>query len=1475
MGDPERSTAPAAARPDALAALRRIALAAVHPGGDTLYDDLMAEVATALGAPVVFCAVFTDEAGHTARVQAGRLDGAALSPFEYVVSGTPCEQVRGRAFRYVGRGIAAEMAPDAQLAGRGLDAYAAVPLVGHDGTPLGVLAAMDRSPVAGGDADHAEAVLKVVAGRLAAELERGRSDELLRATALAVSSAQGDTVFDELVRLLGRMLNVELAFIARQVDGDDDGLHIQAMYRDGQVARGGRYAVAGTPCQTVIGQQFRAYPQALGQRFPDDPDIRSQAFEAYAGFPLTATDGHALGIISVSSRRPLARVERVEATLKIFAVRAAAELERLAASEALQRSEASYRAIFEAAQDAIFVHDWHSGAIVDVNPKAAELCGWPREVLRTLSVADLSAGVPPYTEAEAKQWFQLAKLDRCPPFEWHRRHRDGSLHWDEVRLKPALIEGRPHIVAFTREITAQKEALEALRTREEQYRAIFDGSVDPMVLWDAQLRVVDVNTAFERVTGMARSTVIGRHWRERPDAADMERLLPMIESALAGREANAIERVSRADGSRFDIELRYLPVRLGGQAYALGIGRDVTERLERERALSRSEAQYRDIFNASADALVLRAADFSIVEVNATYEQMSGYRRDEVLGVDRVLANPSEAAGTIRALHARALSGETVLVRTQLVRRDGTRYELELRGVPVEHGGRPHVLYIGRDITQAVLAEKALSDSESQYRAIFNASADALILWNSHYERVDVNPAYERIYGWSRDEVIGRSYDTAYLSEDYVRPRRELVRRALAGEACRAELVAVRKSGERIQTEVHAIPFTHRGEPHVLAIARDITERHRAELALRHSEEQHRTIFNASVDGLLVKDADNTVVDVNEAYLRMHGFQREELLGHCLLDKLPAPLRAQCEQLLPEVLAGAPCHIEAQTYRGDGSLLDVEIHGVPVFYGGRTRALVVMRDITERKQSEVALRASEEQYRAIFNASADALVLRDAGFRVVEVNPAFVALSGFAREEVLNTDLVLAGEDTGPTDHREEHARVLAGEVMRFERTVRRKDGERRQVEVRGTPVIYRGQPHVLYAVRDMTARHEAERQRADLERQLRQSQKMEAIGQLTGGIAHDFNNILTSVIGYLVMAEERAESLDDAALRRQLGQAHLAAQRARDLIAQMMAFARRQRSETRVLALAPLVLQTLTLLKATLPSSVEVDLDPLQATDPQLSVEADPVQIEQVLFNLCINARDAMQGHGRIEVRLRRQAAHDGGWACASCRHAVAAGDWVELAVADTGPGIGPALLERIFDPFFSTKPPGQGSGMGLAMVHGIVHNHGGHVRVLSRPGEGTVFGVWLPLATAPLPADGRPARSLPARKATLQGRVLVVEDDPIAGDFLRERLESWGLDVRLERDPVAAAAWLAEPGHEVDLLLTDLTMPQLTGLQLAERVHRHRPGLPIVLASGHLQALDATEMNARGIRAALPKPLDAMRLHQVLEQCLNAAPA
>jgi PAS domain S-box-containing protein len=565
------------------------------------------------------------------------------------------------------------------------------------------------------------------------------------------------------------------------------------------------------------------------------------------------------------------------------------------------------------------------------------------------------------------------------------------------------------------------------------------------------------------------------------------------------------------------------------------------------------------------------------------------------------------------------------------------------------------------------------------------------------------------------------------------------------------------------------------------------------------------------------------------------------------------------------VLAGEATQVETRATRKDGTRLYLDVYAVPMTYADRPHVLYVGRDITVRKLADQALRASEEQYRAIFNAASDALVLRDAEARVVDVNPAFLAMSGYTREEVVSDARWIFARPEMSVLAKEMHRRVIAGESVQFEVQGFRKDGSLIDVEMRAVPIHYRGKPHALGMARDITERNRADAERVQLEAQLRQAQKMEAIGHLTGGIAHDFNNILTSVMGYLVLAAEREGAHDDAKLAKYLNQAHLSCERARDLIQQMLTFSRGQRGERRPARLGALVKEAVKLLRSTMPATLELVTE-LDDEAPQVML--DPVQADQVLLNLGINARDATDGHGAVTVSVRRVSVD--GSVCASCRKRVT-GDFVELEVRDTGPGIAPEAMDRMFEPFFSTKEVGKGSGMGLATVHGIVHEHGGHIVVESQPGRGASFRALFPT----LPGEEGAAR--PARKARtaaaagprveLAGHVLVVDDEAMVGEFMKELLESWGLAVTAKPNGVEAKEAFARTPDLYDLVVTDQTMPRVTGLQLARELLEIRPTVPVILYTGYADNLTEAQAHAAGVRALIRKPVEPAALLALLK--------
>jgi CheY-like chemotaxis protein len=379
----------------------------------------------------------------------------------------------------------------------------------------------------------------------------------------------------------------------------------------------------------------------------------------------------------------------------------------------------------------------------------------------------------------------------------------------------------------------------------------------------------------------------------------------------------------------------------------------------------------------------------------------------------------------------------------------------------------------------------------------------------------------------------------------------------------------------------------------------------------------------------------------------------------------------------------------------------------------------------------------------------------------------------------------------------------------------------------------------------------------------------MEAIGHLTGGIAHDFNNILQGILGNLALAAERQSELADARLGRYLERAQHSAQRARELIGQMLTFSRGQRGARRPVALPELVRDACKLLRSTLPSTIDLRLS---VDDGVPVMEMDPVQVEQVVLNLCINARDAMRGTGAIRIGLKLPARIQA--VCASCRQKVN-GRFVELFVRDTGPGIPPQVMDRMFEPFFSTKETGQGSGMGLSLAHGIVHEHGGHILVDSLANERTKFRMLLPVpesgAAEAAPAED-PTQPPVRARARLSGRVLVADDEQMIREFMAELLGSWGLEVSVVADGAAARDAVQADPQRYDLVITDQTMPQMTGLTLAREIARLRPGLPVILYTGYAEDLSPQELEAAGVRTLVRKPIEPAQFFPLLAGYLTA---
>ncbi|HUP95076.1 MAG TPA: PAS domain S-box protein [Burkholderiales bacterium] len=515
----------------------------------------------------------------------------------------------------------------------------------------------------------------------------------------------------------------------------------------------------------------------------------------------------------------------------------------------------------------------------------------------------------------------------------------------------------------------------------------------------------------------------------------------------------------------------------------------------------------------------------------------------------------------------------------------------------------------------------------------------------------------------------------------------------------------------------------------------------------------------------------------------------------------------------------------------------------------------------ERLRSEETLRRSEASYRAIFEASEDAIFIHDWDTgAVIDVNRRACEVTGYTYEEMKRISVAELSSGEHPYTGEEAAKRIeeaKSGNPVRFEWRRRRKDGSLHWDEVVLRPAVIAGERRIVAFTREITERKHAEQA-------LRQAQKMEALGHLTGGIAHDFNNLLTSIMGYITLAADHPAAAGDAKLGKYLDQAGASCGRARDLIQQMLTFSRGQRGQPRPVSLQALVEQSVGLFGPSLPATIAIEKQ-LEAEVP--AVMLDPVHLDQILLNLCLNARDAMSGSGAIRLSIAASARC--GDVCTACRQH-ASGEFVELTVEDSGHGIAPEIIDRIFEPFFSTKEVGKGSGMGLASVHGIVHETGGHIVVDSTPGRGTRFRVLFP--ALPDAADTSAAECgirACGPQAQLRGRVLVVDDEQAVGTFMGDLLECWGLEVTVSTSPAEAASLFCEDSRRFDLVITDQVMPRKTGVELARELLAIRPDLPIILYTGY--NADARHViDAAGLRAVVSKPVDPHALFGLLQSHL-----
>ncbi|MBF0286509.1 MAG: response regulator [SAR324 cluster bacterium] len=515
-------------------------------------------------------------------------------------------------------------------------------------------------------------------------------------------------------------------------------------------------------------------------------------------------------------------------------------------------------------------------------------------------------------------------------------------------------------------------------------------------------------------------------------------------------------------------------------------------------------------------------------------------------------------------------------------------------------------------------------------------------------------------------------------------------------------------------------------------------------------------------------------------------------------------------------------------------------------------------EVNKREQAERALKEQQKEQFLLITAveqAAESIVITNAGGIIKYVNPAFEKRSGYCCEEVIgkNPRILKSGKQSA-NFYKKMWDILKSGKIWHGQIVNKTKNGTLYEEELSISPIRDETEKIVNYVAVKRDVSRELE-----LEKQLRQAQKMEAIGTLAGGIAHDFNNLLFAMLGYITMAS--SELPEDSPMREDLEEAALAGRRAKSLIQQILTFSRQQETKHEPVEVVPIIKEALKLLRASIPATIEMSA---VIASEKMVIAADPTQMHQVVVSLCANAFQAMgENGGQLEVQLKKTELTP----LFASRHAIDPGGYVKLTVRDTGPGIDPAIQERIFDPFFTTKEVGEGIGMGLAVVHGIVQDHGGIITVDSQLGKGSAFDVFFPMIIDELNAE----EETEAAYAHSGGRILVVDDEPMLVRMEQHILERKGYDVVTATDPNRALELFRTEPEQFSLVITDQTMTGMTGTELAKELRTIQKDIPILLLTGYRLMLDEQQIADAGIREVVLKPIESKQFSQIVARVLD----
>ncbi|MFN8599708.1 MAG: PAS domain S-box protein [Candidatus Binatia bacterium] len=1004
---------------------------------------------------------------------------------------------------------------------------------------------------------------------------------------------------------------------------------------------------------------------------------------------------------------------------------------------------------------------------------------------------------------------------------------------------------------------------------QERLRIVTDNARVGMVILDRERRYVYANRTYAEILELPSPAIVGERVAEILPAVYESQIRPRMDAAFSGERTTYELCKPSVHGDRF-YNVAYEPTMVDGEVtMVVVVLTDVTTRKQAEVAAQESGRLSRATIDALSAHICVLDESGEILTTNAAWRQFHEDNRSAA-GVADGAGNYLRVCDAVTGPDAEQAAAFAAGIRAVL-RGDAAQFTLEYpchspseqrwfvgRVTRLGSDGPARVVVAHENITERKLAEIA----SQRLAAIVASSDDAILGMDLNGIVTDWNKGAEQIFGYASADMVGTSM-TRLIPADRREEEARILGAIRSGESIEPlETLRLTRDGRLIDVSVTASPIRDSDGTivGVSKVARDISERKRAEGALRASRELLTNVINSAPSYIFATDRQHRYVIVNDAYARFVDLPVESIIGRTHHDIYPAAQADHFVSTNEAIMASGEAVQIDETVLGQAQVTTK--FPLRDARGTVTGICGVVTDITARKQAEEAQRASEERFRELAENIREVFWMTDPAKREIHyISPAYEKIWGRPCESLYENPRAwldaIHPDDRGRVVHAAETHQVLGD----YDETYRilQPDGSVRWIHDRAFPVRDE-HGRVLRIVG--TAEDVTEQRR--LEEHFRQVQKMEAIGQLAGGIAHDFNNILAAILGNVELALSDVDGRHPA--RRSLEEIQRASGRAKHLIQQILTFSRQQPRERRIVALGPLVEEAVGLLRATIPSTVDLVVS-IDADAPP--VLADPTQIHQVLVNLATNAWHALaDGPGRIEVRLENVTVDA---SSAGDLAGLRPGRFACLVVRDTGRGMDAATCARVFDPFFTTKDVGKGSGLGLSVVHGIVHEHDGAISLVSEPGRGATFRIHLPAASG-LVSEAVVAS--PASSSHGDGKqILFIDDEAPLVELATRMLGRIGFRVTAFTSAAEAIEAFRQDPRRFDVVVTDMNMPGTSGLQVAHDLLELRPDVAILLSSGHVTEALVQRARAAGIREVLYKPGTMSEFGEAISNAIAAA--